>query len=213
MDATDMRFRDRRFDLTIAMTLFVNIFKPAPIVNEMVRVTAPGGIVAAIEPVYQTDGHNDFMPGYTETEHRFMIELLSRKRRNATFVKGSKKYVGPQMPQLFAETGLFDVDAKLFGYAHLQKWTDKGFRQYQGFLRKRLDDIENGVETPRIAKKKIPEMTVQEAERYLAYHRNRCRRILKNPERFRNMIYTTTYQVLVIRGTKKNDRSCGRRVG
>jgi ubiquinone/menaquinone biosynthesis C-methylase UbiE len=202
MDAAAMRFPDRRFDLTAAMTLFVNVFEPAAIIGEMVRVTAPGGAVAAIEPVYQTDGRNDFMPGYTETEYRFMTEMLSRKRRKASFVRGSKKYVGPRMPHLFAEAGLTDIDAKSFGYAHLQKWTDKGFRQYLEFLQNRLDDIGDGVETPRTAKEKIPGMTLREAERYLAYHRNRCRRILKYPDRFKNMIYTTTYQVLVVKGTK-----------
>jgi len=202
MDASAMKFKDGSFDLCAAMTLFVNLHRPEPVLSEMVRVTSPGGIVAAIEPIYQTDGNNEFMPGYTEAEYRFMSRLRRRKSESSYFVPDSQKYIAARLPHMFSEAGLTDIDAKSFGYAHVQKWSRSAYESYLERLDKQRRDIEEGHMTPEKVKKELPVTYPDEARDYLRISRNRARRILKNRSRYRDMIYTNVYQLLVIRGRK-----------
>jgi len=202
MDASEIKFKDGSFDFVAAMTLFVNVTNPDEILREMIRVTGPNGTIAALEPIYQTDGRSEYMPGYTESEYRFMNKLLSRRKRAATFVKGSDKYVAPRLPNMFAELGLKDVKAKAFAYAHLQKWDENGYDDYLDYLRKRSMEMERLKDTPENVLDTLPTNSLRDAKRYIGITKRRADRILRNPAKYRSMIYSTTYTILAVKGKK-----------
>jgi SAM-dependent methyltransferase len=93
------------FDLAHTRTLLINIPDPATVVAEMVRLTRPGGWVAALEP----DGAQTVCyPAHAAWDR--LSEIFHRAQE----VDHADTTIGRRLPQLFRQAGLVDlgVEAK-----------------------------------------------------------------------------------------------------
>jgi SAM-dependent methyltransferase len=203
MDATSLRLKSDGFDLTVAMTLFINVPDPGQILREMIRVTRPGGLVAAIEPIYQTDGHNEYTPGYTKSERRFMSKLSRRRKSSHAYVEGSNKFIAPQLPNMFSQAGLTDIDTKVFGYAHQRSLSGGDGAQYREVARRRMSMIESGQVTPEAILPRLPTDDIDDASRYIEVTRSQLGRFLRDPKSFENMVFFAAHTMLAVKGKKK----------
>ena len=88
------------FDLVHARTLLVNVPEPAEVLAEMVRLAAPGGWVASLEP----DGDCSFCHpahlGYTRIRDLF---------RAGTGRPGADLLIGRRLAELYRQAGLRDI--------------------------------------------------------------------------------------------------------
>lgn len=96
-DALALPFEDNTFDLARTETMLQHLADPARAVTEMARVTRPGGRVGALELDQETMflDHPD-------------IELLDTLRESVISAMAQSS-IGRQVPRLFVEAGLSDV--------------------------------------------------------------------------------------------------------
>jgi SAM-dependent methyltransferase len=104
-DARCTGLPEASYDLAHARTLLINIPDPAAVVAEMVRLTRPGGWVAALEP----DGAASLCYPPSPAWDR-LTEIFHA----ANEVDGADVFIGRRLPELFRRAGLSDigVDAK-----------------------------------------------------------------------------------------------------
>jgi len=88
------------FDLVHARTLLVNIPEPADVAAEMVRLAAPGGWVASMEPDTEYGRCYPPHPAYDRLCEIFTVVF----RRN-----GADPWIGRRVPELLRRAGLDDI--------------------------------------------------------------------------------------------------------
>jgi ubiquinone/menaquinone biosynthesis C-methylase UbiE len=96
-DARALPFDDNTFDICRIETVLQHLAEPERAVTEMVRVTRPGGRVGALE----LDQETMFMD-HPDTE-------LLDKLRDSVNTAMTQAAIGRQVPRLFVEAGLIDV--------------------------------------------------------------------------------------------------------
>jgi SAM-dependent methyltransferase len=104
-DALRTALPSASFDLVHARTLLINVPDPAAVLTEMVRLTRPGGWVAAMEP--DVGGVVCYPPHPA-------WDRLTEIFRSAQLVDGADSFVGRRLPELFRQAGLagIGVEAK-----------------------------------------------------------------------------------------------------
>jgi SAM-dependent methyltransferase len=88
------------YDLVHTRTLLINIPDPATVVTEMVRLTRPGGWVAALEP---DGGGGVCYPAHPAWDR--LTEIF----RQAQEVDGADTFIGRRLPELFRQAGLIAI--------------------------------------------------------------------------------------------------------
>ena len=111
-DASTLPFDDGQFDLTLCQTLLIHTEDPLRVINEMKRITAPGGYVVALEP-------NNLVPHlmfdrYVETDYKVedmleMIEVRLRCEQGKKRLGQGFSSLGDVLPDLFSQAGLTDI--------------------------------------------------------------------------------------------------------
>jgi SAM-dependent methyltransferase len=104
-DALHLPFRTGRFEFTICHFLLLWLPDPLRGLEEMVRVTQPGGYVCALaEPDY--GGRIDYPPAF---------QRLGHLQTEALRAQGADPEMGRKLLALFSAAGLQDVQAMLIG--------------------------------------------------------------------------------------------------
>ncbi|MBF9253959.1 class I SAM-dependent methyltransferase [Pontibacter sp. 172403-2] len=111
-NATDIPLPDNIADLTLCQTLLIHVKNPQRVIDEMIRVTKPGGWVLALEP-------NNLVPnlmfdryGETDFDVESTLDVLEIKLR---IEKGKKNLgegfnsLGDVLPDLYLKAGLLDT--------------------------------------------------------------------------------------------------------
>lgn len=111
-NATDIPLPDNFADLTLCQTLLIHVKNPQRVIDEMIRVTKPGGWVLALEP-------NNLVPnlmfdryGETDFDVETTLDVLEIKLR---IEKGKKNLgegfnsLGDVIPDLYLKAGLLDT--------------------------------------------------------------------------------------------------------
>jgi len=111
-NATDIPLPDNFADLTLCQTLLIHVKNPQRVIDEMIRVTKPGGWVLALEP-------NNLVPnlmfdryGETDFDVESTLDVLEIKLR---IEKGKKNLgegfnsLGDVIPDLYFKAGLLDT--------------------------------------------------------------------------------------------------------
>jgi SAM-dependent methyltransferase len=93
-------FPSASFDLVHTRTLLINIPDPATVVAEMVRLTRPGGWVAALEP---DGGTRVCYPAHPAWDR--MTEIFLRSQE----VDGADTFIGRRLPELLRQAGLVAI--------------------------------------------------------------------------------------------------------
>jgi SAM-dependent methyltransferase len=110
-DAGSLPFEDASFDLVTCQTLLMHLPDPQAAIQEMVRVTKPGGVVLASEP------NNLIVPLVltSVSASRSVDQLLDTVRFAATCERGKQALgegnssIGNLVPGYFAEAGLTSI--------------------------------------------------------------------------------------------------------
>lgn len=93
------------FDTCICHFFLLWIAHPVRVVNEMMRITKPGGkIVAMAEPDYE--GRIDYPPD---------LEVIGKMQANSLRVQGADPQTGRKLSAIFHRAGLVDVTTGLLG--------------------------------------------------------------------------------------------------
>jgi ubiquinone/menaquinone biosynthesis C-methylase UbiE len=104
-DALFLPYKEDIFDISLCHYLLLWLLDPAAGLNEMLRVTHAGGIVAALaEPDY--GGRIDFPP---------QLEELGKLQREALERQGADTRMGRKLRNLFTNAGLKNVQSGLLG--------------------------------------------------------------------------------------------------
>jgi ubiquinone/menaquinone biosynthesis C-methylase UbiE len=115
-DARHTGLPSSSFDLVHARTLLINVSEPAGIVEEMVRLAVPGGVVAAMDP---DTGITFCHPPLAEWDR--MTEIFRESYR----LDGADSSIGRRLPELFRNAGLVDVEvealAEVYPYGHARR--------------------------------------------------------------------------------------------
>ncbi|WP_187264351.1 class I SAM-dependent methyltransferase [Pontibacter beigongshangensis] len=111
-NATDIPLPDAISDLTLCQTLLIHVKNPQRVIQEMIRITKPGGWILALEP-------NNLVPnlmfdryGETDFDVESTLEVLEIKLR---IEKGKKQLgegfnsLGDVIPDLYLKAGLVDT--------------------------------------------------------------------------------------------------------
>lgn len=99
-DAHHLDFPDQSFDRACAALVFVHVDDPVRVLQEMVRVTRPGGRIV----VYESQTWNASFFGADIHATRAVTDAFARQVRNS--------WVDLQMLQLFRNAGLTDLSVE-----------------------------------------------------------------------------------------------------
>lgn len=109
-DALRLEYPESTFDVTISHLLLCVLPEPCAALAEMVRVTRPGGQIAAVEPCVGAMGA--YYAG-----HQRLTDLLNHTLRTANIVErelyGIDQSIGPHLPEMFAKQGLQLVQTEI----------------------------------------------------------------------------------------------------
>jgi SAM-dependent methyltransferase len=109
--AEALPYADGSFDLVTCQTLLIHAPRPQAVLDEMIRVAGPGGLVLAVEPnnvatslVLDTISFHDPVDQVMTTAR---LQLIC-ERGKAALGEGNNS-IGDILPGLFAERGLLDI--------------------------------------------------------------------------------------------------------
>ncbi|HKA93287.1 MAG TPA: methyltransferase domain-containing protein [Acidimicrobiia bacterium] len=100
-DARALPYSDGAFDGTRVDRVLQHVAGPEEAVGELVRITRPGGRLVAIDPDQET-----LVADLPDVE---LLRKVKEYRRDRNLCNGS---IGRQLPRLFREAGLTDVDCE-----------------------------------------------------------------------------------------------------
>jgi SAM-dependent methyltransferase len=126
-DAAALPFADAAFDGVRADRLVQHVDDPSRVLDELVRVVAPGGVVVVVDPDQGTLVLE--VPGASAE----LVELVVRRRRDVQYRNGR---MARRLPAEFARRGLVDVTVDAFGLVltdpdeafGLPTWVDHALR-------------------------------------------------------------------------------------
>ncbi len=149
-NASNLPLHDAIADITLCQTLLIHVKDPQRVIDEMIRVTKPGGWVLALEP-------NNLVPnlmfdryGETDFDVESTLEVLEVKLR---IEKGKKRLgegfnsLGDVLPDLFLKAGLqhtkvwisdkalsiippYDTEEKMLRVDQMLQWIDSDSMGY-----------------------------------------------------------------------------------
>jgi SAM-dependent methyltransferase len=99
-DARGTGLPEQSFDLTTARLVLINVPRPEQLIDEMVKLVRPGGVVALHEP--------DPTPGRLDPPHFAQARLLELRNTVAT-LNGIDWAIGPRIPRMLREAGVLDI--------------------------------------------------------------------------------------------------------
>ncbi|MBN2586373.1 MAG: methyltransferase domain-containing protein [Candidatus Fermentibacteraceae bacterium] len=155
----DLPLPDRCSDLTMCQTLLMHLEHPEKALEEMMRVTRPGGVVMCMEP----DNNSAMLavpwgsqPSVSDDE------LLRRFRMNLIWARGRKKLgrgdwgIGQKVPKMMSDLGLRNVDVI---HNDMPRFMNPPYEtEFQRFmmdeLRERLEKDEEGEKGRRAVQEK-----------------------------------------------------------
>jgi SAM-dependent methyltransferase len=144
-DAIALPFPDKHFDVVTGQTVLIHVADPGAVLDEMLRVLVPGGLIVLVEPsnrsmqVIQDSLHGDEEPDCTAERFEFYL----RCERGKLVLREGDNSLGDRLPELLADkpvTGIqLCVSDRAFGlwppYAgeqqatwrtQVEKWADEG---------------------------------------------------------------------------------------
>lgn len=116
-DAQALPFPSNVFDITLSHFLLLWVENPVQVVQEMRRVTVPGGsILALAEPDY--GGRLDYPPALAE---------LKERQTNALRRQGADPHLGRKLRSIFSRAGCQEITTGVIGGEWKKKTTSKKF--------------------------------------------------------------------------------------
>lgn len=106
-NSTNLEFEDNVFDIVYSSRLLNRLSNPLRAVNEMVRVTKPDGIVAAIDIDFGTIVRYPEIPEYAQALDQHLKYFIS---------KGVDPFIGRKMYSMFKAANLKNVRVLNFNY-------------------------------------------------------------------------------------------------
>lgn len=108
-------FHDGVFDFVTCQTLLIHVADPAVALREMVRVLAPGGILAVVEPDNLADGlaFNSRATGASDDVILGLFRLQMVCERGKRQLGEGDNSIGARLAGLFADLGLSEVQTSL----------------------------------------------------------------------------------------------------
>lgn len=112
-DVYDLPLKENSFDITMCQTLLIHLLSPEKALEEMIRITKPGGLVVCFEP----DNVN-FGSYYCTSDDLTLEEKVVLRKANLLINEGRKKMgkgdfsLGVKVLYLMFKAGLKEIDAR-----------------------------------------------------------------------------------------------------
>ena len=114
-DAYKIPVKDNWTDLTCCRTLLMHLKEPLKAVQEMTRITRPGGTVAAVEPGRLNSAYIPEEEGLTKLALRLGNAYYDGVRK----LEGKYYSIGERLPTIFHKAGLREIGAEVQADAYL----------------------------------------------------------------------------------------------
>lgn len=145
-DAYHLSFASNKFDLTTEQLVLVHLKDPMHAIREMMRVTKPGGWVAAFECIYEMSGNNEYNTIFDEPAYwalRDQIQLVFHEIVRQVDIynrkRGLDRFLSIKLPSLFRSAGLEKVEARPF--ANIHTWQKDEKRSIRSLLEDRTNTL------------------------------------------------------------------------
>lgn len=114
-DAIGLPLPDGRFDMTTCQTVLLHLQDPAAALKEMIRITRPGGLVLCVEPnnMVARMPFDSLMDRVPIERLLYLTELVWRHSLGRARRGRGAEYIGEQLPGLFHELGLEQIQVWL----------------------------------------------------------------------------------------------------
>lgn len=186
-DIINIKFKDNLFDIVmcdIMLEIFKDITKP---LKEMKRVCKAGGIVAAIEPLYQANVV--YYPGI-DNETRDL--LLKYSRADRAFG------LGLMLPHYFQTIGLEDIE--LISWF----WGTIGYKTLEfETIQEKLQGMNENLKRIKKILPKSKELTNKEQQKIIRFYYERLNFYKENPDELNTDMSVSGLPVFIVKGSKR----------
>jgi ubiquinone/menaquinone biosynthesis C-methylase UbiE len=201
-DAARLPFATDAWAAVVTHFFFVDCIGPERALREAIRVTRTGGMVACLEPIYQTDFLNSYSPVLQPADREVLTSAFRKVLIEAPLRAGIERGIAPRLPALFRASGLVDLRIKVTGgfsfSAALDPTSLDALRQVaRAALRAKAD--------PRAATRGNPlleALSEREIEALVAMQQRLTEVIAEDPEGYREAGYFTAMTLLFLSGRK-----------
>jgi ubiquinone/menaquinone biosynthesis C-methylase UbiE len=185
-DITDIQYEDNTFDIVMC-DIMLECFKDISIpLMEMKRVCKTRGIVAAIEPFYQSS-----IEYYPDTDNTMRDLILKHARVDRSFG------LGPMLPHFFKTVDLMNIDLIGWFWGRIENKT----LEIESVQRK-LKDMEDNLEKIKMYAPKSKQLTVEEQRKVIGFFQNRLEFFKREPEALFEDMSVKGLPVLIVKGYK-----------
>lgn len=189
-------------DLILTHFFFIDSPEPELSLQEAVTTLKPGGILAVMEPIYQTDLLNCYYPGLSDSEQELLSTVYRKVLLADIKARGIDRGITPKLPYLISKLGLTDlqIEVAIDYYLSLTLPNER-----LGLLRSLAAGA--GAENPTIrSEPNNPQTmgTLTQAELdFVAGIQDRYRALIaRDPESYKNSGFFTTMSFLFLKGKK-----------
>ncbi|QNU67068.1 methyltransferase domain-containing protein [Ruminiclostridium herbifermentans] len=111
----ELEFEDNSFDLVFCHYVLVDCQKPDKVLSEMFRVAKLGATVCCIEPIYQIDMLNCYMPLLNPDELDIMAKIYKKMIVDIPRSMGIDRTIATSLPKRFKDNDVSEMKIKLHG--------------------------------------------------------------------------------------------------
>ncbi len=112
-DVYDLPLKENSFDITMCQTLLMHLLYPEKALEEMIRITKPGGLVVCFEPDNINFGSYFCTSDDLTTEEKVVLRKANLLINEGRKKKGKGDFsLGVKVPYLMFKAGLKEIDAR-----------------------------------------------------------------------------------------------------
>lgn len=183
-DITNIHYKDQTFDIVmcdIMLECFEDITIP---LKEMKRVCKSRGIVAAIEPFYQSC--IEYYPDIDKVTRDLILKCSRADREYG---------VGPTLPHHFKTVGLNNIDLVSWFWGRI------GYKTLEiETIQEKLKGMEENLENIKMYTPKSKQLTPEEQYKVIDFYESRLEYFKKNPEQLYEDMSVTGLPVFIVKG-------------
>jgi len=190
------------FDLVFAHFFLIDTQNADDVLAHLFRLTQPGGVLCCIEPIYQTDLLNCYLPFLSDKDRAKMRHISWRMTVEIPQLVGIDRTIATSMPKRFNDLGLKHIKIKVhgnysFSYDYDQQTLNMMQQQGQQTLAQ-LEAIKQMLEQHPLFKN----LSASEVDDFMETQFKLSELIVENPQKVAQMGLFTVGFSLMIRGNK-----------
>ena len=195
------------YDVVYTHYTLVDTKEPIRLLRDAYNMVKKDGILCSVEPLYQCDCNNVYIPGLDNDDKDIMSKLLKKILISIPESKGIDRLVGMKLPAEFKKLGLKDISIKIVSAFDYGKEYDN--ERKKAIIKASEYVINNGrryFDSLKISKL-WREFSDEELDQYYRLQSKIAQYILRNPESYFEEGNFTYGNEIVIKGKKSAEEN------